>query len=62
MTKRTWVKQKLRKIGYKTKGQYFKEFKNFLNEYYLQEEPLGILFEYALSYILLGHCLNGDSQ
>ena len=51
MNKRKWVKQKLRKIGYKTKGQYFKEFKNFLNEYYLQEEPLGILFEYALSYI-----------
>lgn len=52
MTKRTWAKQTLRKIGYMTEGHYLDEFKNFINEVGLQEEPMGMLFEYALSYIL----------
>lgn len=52
MTKRTRAKQTLRRIGYETKGNYLKEFKNFLNNNNLREEPLGMLFEYALAYIL----------
>lgn len=52
ISKRTWAKQVLRKIGYMSEGAYLKEFKKFLDETNLREEPLGMLFEYALAYIL----------
>lgn len=51
-TKRTWAKQTLRVLGYGTKGKYLEEFKDFINHVGLLEDPTGLLFEYALSYIL----------
>lgn len=52
MTRRTWAKQTLRGVGETTYGNYLEVFKRFLDEVKLREEPLGILFEYALAYLL----------
>lgn len=50
-TRRTWAKQKLRKLGCKTEGKYLEEFRNFIIHVDLIEDPTGLLFEYALAYI-----------
>lgn len=50
MTKRTWAKQTLLKIGKVTKENYKDEFINFLKNADLIEEKNGIIFEYALSF------------
>lgn len=51
-TKRTVAKQQLRKLGCKTEDNFLNAFIEYLEKWNLREEPLGILFEYAIAFTL----------
>lgn len=51
-TKRTVAKQQLRKLGCKTEDNFLNIFIKYLERWGLREEPLGILFEYAIAFTL----------